>query len=165
LGLSRLNTTIWWQGRSGLILDKMRQQINIMLRYENPPDLIIIHIAGNDIGNVRLGYLQFLLKNIFLWLWDKCPGSLVVWSQILPRLNWRFSTNTQAMDRARRRLNSTIAKFVLSRGGCYIHYPDLKADGKLLIEDGVHLTLLGNEVFLNIVQGAIVTFLFDTNGP
>lgn len=64
------------------------------------------------------------------------------------------------MERIRHKLNSTIATFVLKNGGCYIHYPDIKTKTKTyLVEDGVHLASLGNEVFLNIIQGALETFL------
>ena len=39
-----------------------------MCRYEEAPKVIIVHAAGNDIGDVRLGYLQYLLKEDFDWL-------------------------------------------------------------------------------------------------
>lgn len=76
LGLSeRFQTTIWWQGTSGLITSKIKKQINIMAIYEDPPNIIIIHIGGNDIGHIRLGYLQLMLKRLFDWLWVKYPES------------------------------------------------------------------------------------------
>jgi len=50
----------------------------------------------------------------------------------------------------------------MRNGGYYIHYPDIKCDDNFLKEDGVHLTSLGNEVFLNIIQGAIGTFLSNS---
>jgi hypothetical protein len=39
-----------------------------MLRYEDPPNKLVIHIGGSDIGKVRLGYLQYQLKELFVWL-------------------------------------------------------------------------------------------------
>jgi hypothetical protein len=44
-------------------------------------------------------------------------------------------------------------------GGGYIHYPDLKPNTTFLIPDGVHLTPLGNELFLNTIQGALEVFV------
>jgi hypothetical protein len=63
------------------------------------------------------------------------------------------------MDRTRRRINSTDAKYVVCNGGGYIHYPDLKPNTTFLIPDGVHLTPLGNELFLNTIQGALEVFV------
>lgn len=121
MGLSeRFQTTTCWQGRSGLIASKIKEQINIMARYEDPPNIIIIHIGGYDMGHIRLGYLQLMLRRLFDWLWVKYPESFIVWSQIIPRINWRYSDNVEAMDRTRRRINSTDAKYVVCKGGTYI---------------------------------------------
>jgi len=69
LGLNRLGATVWWRGRSGLILDKMKGQINMMIGYEEPPDIIIIHIGDNDECKIRLGYLQYQLEQFLIWIW------------------------------------------------------------------------------------------------
>lgn len=117
LGLSeRFQTTVCWQGRSGLITSKIKEQINMMTRYEDPPNIIIIHIGGYDMGHIRLGYLQLMLRRMFDWLWVKYPESFLVWSQMIPRINWRYSDNVEAMDRTRRRINSTDAKYVVCNG-------------------------------------------------
>lgn len=67
------------------------------------------------------------------------------------------------MEKCRRRLNSTVAAFSINKGGYYIHYPDIKPC-RIFLEDGVHLTNLGNEVFLNIIQGAIDAFTTGFGG-
>ena len=162
LGLQRLQTNVWWQGRSGLTLDKIRAHIRVMMRFEDAPQFIVIHIGGNDIGNVRIGLLQLKMKQFISWLDDQMPHTRIIFSQILPRKDWRFSNDNVAMDRCRRRLNSTVATYTMRNGGYYIRYPDNKYDDNFLKEDGVHLTSLGNEVFLNIIQGAIGTFLSNS---
>jgi hypothetical protein len=43
----------------------------------------------------------------------------------------------------------------------YIHYPDIKADNQFLVPDGVHLNELGNNILLNIIQGAMDQFRND----
>jgi hypothetical protein len=37
------------------------------------------------------------------------PTTKIIWSQILPRSNWRYSENLKAMDRVRIRLNNAAA--------------------------------------------------------
>jgi hypothetical protein len=39
---------------------------------------------------------------------------------------------------------------MFKNGGGYIRYPDINMSEHVLLSDGVHLTSLGNEVFLNI---------------
>jgi hypothetical protein len=46
----------------------------------------------------------------------------------------------------------------LCQNGCY---PDIKADNQFLVPNGVHLNELGNNILLNIIQGAIEAFIYD----
>lgn len=134
------------------------------MRLADLPDYIIVHIAGNDIGNVRLGYLYFLIKRFLSWLSWQMPGTCIIWSQILPRLHWRYSDNNGAMERCRARLNSSIGAMVTKCGGCYIRYPDIRASDTFLKDDGVHLTKIGNRILLNTIQGALETIIQTSKG-
>jgi len=118
---------IWWQGRGGLGVDGVRRQIGIMMRYEDDPQFTIVHIGGNDIGKYKVGILRNKLKNELEWLQKKLPNTVIVWSQLLPRCFWRYSPNKVAMEKCRLRINSSVASFLLKRGGCYIRYPDIKS--------------------------------------
>lgn len=159
LGLERLGVSIWWQGRGGLVLNRVRSHIRTMLNLEDLPHIIIVHVGGNDIGQTQVGILRNQLKNLFSWLADLIPGALLVWSQILPRRTWRYSDNNDALDKARCRINSSVGSFVTKSGGGYIRYPDIKANNRFLKVDGVHLTPLGNNILLNTIQGALEVFL------
>lgn len=131
-----------------------------MKKYENPPEFLIIHVGGNDLGDAKVGFLRNNLKNTLCWLRAELPNTHLVWSQILPRIKWRYSDNDSAMQASRRRINSTIAEFVTREGGYYIRYPDILANNNFIDkDDGVHLTPLGNQIFLNILQGAIEHFV------
>jgi hypothetical protein len=68
LDLQRLGVSIRWQGQSGLNMSNIRQQMNVMMRLEDPPDFIIIQVWGNDSGNVRIGHLQLQLKQFITWV-------------------------------------------------------------------------------------------------
>jgi hypothetical protein len=67
------------------------------------------------------------------------------------------------MAKCRRRLNSIVAACLINKGGYYIHYPDIKPS-RIFLEDGVYLAHLGNEVFMNIIQGAIEAFTTGLGG-
>ena len=44
----RLGVSIWWQGRGGLTLRKLKNHIRLLMRLEDTPDYVVIHIWGND---------------------------------------------------------------------------------------------------------------------
>lgn len=144
-------------------LGKLRQQITTMMKYEDPPTFIVIHIGGNDIGASKVGHLRNDVKNVLTWVARNLPNTLIIWSQILPRINWRYSENSDAMERCRYRVNNYVASFVIRNGGAYIRYPEIKVNNTFICSDGVHLTHLGNDVFLSTLQGAIENFRVDNN--
>ena len=47
------------------------------------------------------------------------------WSLILPRLSWRYSQNSNAMEKVRKRVNSFIKARVCEARASIIHYPDI----------------------------------------
>ena len=87
------------------------------------------------------------------------PQTGLIWSAILPRLTWKYSENNDRMEKCRRRLNSSMGLHMVRHGSYYIKYPEIKADRRFLKTDGVHLTKIGNQVFLNILQGTIEQFV------
>ena len=155
MGLGRIGVSIWWQGLSGMSVTRLKSQIRTMNRFEDPPNFLILHIAGNDIGVLNIGQLRAYVKEIISWMGKIMPNVTIIWSQILPRLHWQYSQNQVAMSRCRYSVNNAIASFILRGGGCYIRHPDIKANETFLSQDGVHLTPLATELFLNNIQGAI----------
>ena len=129
--------------------------------FEEAPDILVLHCAGNDIGQVPLGDLRYFVKAKLNYIHELFPNTKIVWSEILPRKEWRYSRNLKAMDRSRKRLNSAAATEAIRLGGGYIRYPDLKISNEILwSRDGVHLSVTGNDVFLNTLQGALENFVF-----
>ncbi|CAC5400996.1 unnamed protein product [Mytilus coruscus] len=157
LGLGRLNASFWWQGKGGMVVKHVKGQLRTMKKYEDPPHFLVLHVA--DIGSSKVGFLRNEIKNMIRWIMKEFPNSKLVWSQILTRLKWRHSNDRKAMDLCRYRINNSIAVFIISCGGYYIKHPDIHADQKFFQSDGVHLSSLGNELWLNILQGAMEHFI------
>lgn len=63
----RLGVFIWWQGRGGLTLRKLKNHIRLLMRLEDTPDCVVIHIGG-----MTLVILEYVIS-IICW-YVLCPG-------------------------------------------------------------------------------------------
>lgn len=159
MGLERLGLALWWQGYSGLKFTQLKCKLNLLCNINTAPAYLLIHCGGNDIGRLALGDLRNVMKCTITYLSRQLPNTRIIWSQILPRRNWRFSQNCKAMEQGRRRINSALAAVVIKAGGAYIKYPDILCDNSSLFQpDGVHLSDIGNDIFLNTIQAALEYF-------
>lgn len=139
-------------------------KVQSLLNFENPPSYLIIHCGGNDIGqDVKSVVVRNNIKKDLLKLHQLLPETVIVWSQVLPRVQWRGELDHFALERARERLNNCIATFILKLGGKYIRYPELKKANPQLFKDSVHLNFLGNSFFLHRIQQSMQHFISDPN--
>ncbi|KAJ8317263.1 hypothetical protein KUTeg_005167 [Tegillarca granosa] len=126
-------------GKGGTKWCDLLPQVKYLLQFVDPPNFLVLHCGGNDIAE------REVIKSIFRLF----PNTKLFFSQILPRLKWRHENNHVAVEKIRKRINSKIATYVVSQGGLYIRYPELteKYIG-LFHDDQVHLSQLGNDIFL-----------------
>ncbi|KAJ8375247.1 hypothetical protein SKAU_G00058270 [Synaphobranchus kaupii] len=82
----------------------------------NDPDVMVIHLGGNSIGtygNTRISLMRCMktdIREIDLLF----PKTKLMFSDILPRWNWRGQTATTryGLERTRRRLNGAMFGFL-----------------------------------------------------
>lgn len=151
------------------------QTLKTLIKYADKPNILVLHFGGNDIGQIPTGDLRFSIISILEEIMTLFPSALLVWSQMLPRLKWRNEISHKALNRARSRVNNKIASFVLRSGGAYLRYPELnEQDIGLFHSDGVHLSSMGNNIFLYrlsqglqrlIMNGACVSPDSGETGP
>ena len=68
------------------------------------------------------------------------------------------------MDDIRKRLNRGMRSYLLQHNGSYIPHDDFDdCHDALYAHDGVHLSFLGQDIFINALQGAIEQFLLTPN--
>lgn len=158
LDLARYGVNIWWQGKCGMKWHQVLPTIKFLLTIEEPPHILVIHCGGNDIGaNPRL---RADIKQVLGKIRSLLPETMIVWSQILPRLHWRGEISHKAVDNIRKRVNSSVATYLLQAGwGAYIKYPEIAESNPDLFVDGVHLSDWGNTFFLHSLQQGLQCFL------
>lgn len=133
--------------------DEFISRVTYLLNFEQPPDIMVLHCGGNSIGTIKLHEFRSKIRETLHKLMEMLPTTKLVWSQILPRFKWRFSQNTKAQNIAAERLNNFAAWICIQSGGGYLKYPEIGwNEPDLFCEDGVHLSVMGNELFLYRLQ-------------
>jgi lysophospholipase L1-like esterase len=159
LGLTQRGINIWWQGYGGLKFMHLVAKIRHLANFEDRPKYMLIHCGANDLGQVRLANLLHKIKFDIELLASIFPHTTIIWSFLLPRILWRHSQKTRALEQARNRVNRFAAAQVFRCGGKILLHPQfVHKPPQLYHKDGTHLSPLGNDIFLNNVQGALEYF-------
>lgn len=160
LGLQRRNATVWWQGKEGMTWGELYHRVRYLLTFEQTPDVLVIHCGGNSVGAIKLKKYRLEVRDTLSRLMRLLPNTKFVWSQILPRLVWRFSKDRVAMNRSAKRINNYASWICIQSGGGYIKYPELThADWEMFGADGVHLSDMATRIFLHRLQSFLFEFL------
>lgn len=128
----------------------------LSVRRPPPPDLIVIHLGENDL--VRSTGLSLLksMKGDLGWILRCWPRAHIVWSALLPRRVWRGARKPGAIDKARKEVNREVAEFCAGRGISRLCHDLIVFEVPALFRaDGVHLSFLGNEIFLSDLYDAV----------
>jgi len=157
LGIERNNYRVWWQGKGGLRWDGLVPRIEYLLSFEDPPDILVIHCGANSIGQINLFDFRLTIYYTLEYLRSILPNTKFVWSQMIPRLDWKYSYDCKAMNLSAARLNNYAASLVIRMGGFYIRYPEITWHSPELFSDGVHLSSLGNNFFLYHLQRVLLS--------
>jgi lysophospholipase L1-like esterase len=157
--LGLLGCKVIWAGVPGLRCSQVLHIANSLRQCTPTPSYMILHFGGNDLGTLKCGLLRKNMKEIMLCLMQLFPYTCLVYSCILPRLNWRFSYNDKSIEKSRDRVNRAMIHYVIQHGHKAIKHPDFndKLPG-LFLPDGVHLSPVGNDIFLLSIQSAIESF-------
>ena len=141
MGFERHWLNVLWAGILGMRWSSIVPVVESMIHWFGLPKAVIIHCGGNDIGCVSTGSLFVHLTFALYTINKMCPGSNIVFSNILSRKEWRYSNNHRAMEYIRKRLNRGIRSYLLQHNGYYIHHDDLDdCHDALYAHDGVHLS-------------------------
>lgn len=146
-------------------LDDLLPRFQQAMLFNRPPKMILVHVGGNDLVQFKVTRIIKDLKRHLSYIASVFPEALVIWSDILPRTHWRGAINTpenlRKLDNKRKRINRAgrLVTKELPHGRSIRHSIDTTPG--LLKEDGVHLTLIGNAIFLDTLQEALHTFTTD----
>ena len=109
----------------------------------------MVHLGGNDLGLLKGKALIIQVRQDFESIWRSWPNTWIVWSNMLPRRQWREGRDVRALNRAVKNVNQEIRLFLQCRQGWVIPHPRIVVyRHELYRADGVHLSDAGNDIFL-----------------
>lgn len=125
------------------------------------PDILIIHLGGNDVGKSSTLDLIFLIKHDLQHIHLIFPGTRIIFSEIIPRLVWLSFSENRSLEKIRRRVNHSIAKFMPTLSGLSYRHTELEGGfSGLYRQDGIHLSDIGLDIFnmdfQNMIERAAV---------
>lgn len=164
LSIKRFNGRIFWQGKGGMSWKDLFLKVKLLKKYEQTPNIFIIHCGGNDIRKIKIKNIRETMKITYYKLKSLLPNTRFCWSSILPRTNWRYSKNTKALNFAVKRINSYMCNLFKVNGDSFIQHPQISWNLKnLSMKDGVHPSQRGNDLFLHNVQEHLDNLLNKNN--
>lgn len=123
---------------------------------DRAPDVVVIHVGGNDLGSRTSREILRDIKIDCLRLLSSYPGIILVWSDIVARRVWRHARSPSGLNKARAKLNRSIGRFIARNGGIAVRHKDLEiVDDSLLWSDGEHLNFIGLDIWMLGIQEGI----------
>jgi lysophospholipase L1-like esterase len=120
------------------------------------PELIFIHLGGNDLCEVQVSKLRKLMSDDIQYLRDAFPETKIIWIDILPRRRWRGAKSLRTIDIKRKRINR-LGRYLLRSSGKFDFITmDIDTKTNFFLDDGVHLNDVGLEFYLDYVKDCIV---------
>ncbi|OCT91870.1 hypothetical protein XELAEV_18014927mg [Xenopus laevis] len=120
------------------------------------PDIVLIHLSGNDIGKEKTIEIIRFIRRDLAQLHFSFPKVVFVWSEIVSRITWFPFPEIKSLDRCQKKINSAIAKFAKGLNIFTYRHTDLELNGSgVYRDDGVHLSDIGLDIFNNGLKNAI----------
>ncbi|XP_040211653.1 uncharacterized protein LOC120942791 [Rana temporaria] len=156
LSLQPESFRVLWKGVRGLQWHQLHFHLSRLLQVWPPPSILVLHLGGNDLGNLRTVDLLSCIKRDLGRFHAISPNTVIIFSEIVPRLAWLSSDMRRVMERMRKRVNRAMEKFMPTIGGLSYRHIDLEGGVPgFYTSDGVHFSEIGLDLFNLGLQSSI----------
>ncbi|XP_068100043.1 nuclear factor 7, brain-like [Hyperolius riggenbachi] len=105
LGFGKHNCTVHWMAKVGMMWDDLASEMERKVAVMGAPDILVVHLGGNDLEEVTALNLKFAMRRIFTHFSQRYTGTIVFWSSIVPRAEWIFT----GIEKARKDCNQGMS--------------------------------------------------------
>ncbi|KAK2896415.1 hypothetical protein Q8A67_010903 [Cirrhinus molitorella] len=163
LGMHPDSVRIWWKGVQGMAWQQLVPLLHQLKDNWPKPDMLIIHLGGNDISTTAPEAFIETVKKDMTSLKSIFPECLLVWSCILSRQSWRGTEDSKEMDIFRMAINESICGIMKELGGSALSHSNIRPSLGLYRPDGVHLSGKGIDTFNLNLQAFLEKWESETN--
>lgn len=127
--------------------EDLRFELGRLVNVWPQPDAVIIHLGGNDIGQVKTLDLIFSMQNTIKQIKLLFPNVVIIFSEIVQRLRWLESCYMRPFEKIRKQINRKVNKFLSYPMGFAFRHVELEGGlPGLYREDGIHLSEIGLDI-------------------
>ncbi|XP_043942143.1 uncharacterized protein LOC122813737 [Protopterus annectens] len=138
-----------WVGKRGLRWEGLLCLLSEKYVCSEEPDIVKLHLGGNDLTTCPLVDLKGEIMNILYKLLTWWPKMHIIWSDIIQRLDWKGARSIKAIEKIRRLHNSFMWGQMELCKGSVIHHTSIKARlPELYCYDSIHLSDSGLDLFI-----------------
>ena len=129
------------------------------------PSYLIIQLGSNDLGKGKSCGLIVDIKRDIGRTRLLLPNTRIIWNEILMRRYWHVAKGDgRIIEKIRKRVNCAANNFIKNEGHYVIKHPNIRtSELELYRFDGTHLSDIGNDIYMNNLQGALETFITSPN--
>ncbi|AWP10131.1 Hypothetical protein SMAX5B_014575 [Scophthalmus maximus] len=147
-----LNAKVEWFSKGSLRWSGVLPLFYGALSTRSPPDILVVHAGGNDLGLVQAETLAAEMNRDLVQLHRDFPSMRISFSSINERQVWRYGQPGQ-INTDRLTVTYLITKAVDHFGGEVIQHPHLRYfDRSTYLQDGVQYSKKGNTIFLSKIR-------------
>uniref|UniRef100_A0ABM5FV92 SGNH hydrolase-type esterase domain-containing protein n=1 Tax=Pogona vitticeps TaxID=103695 RepID=A0ABM5FV92_9SAUR len=151
-----------WKGSRGMLWSQLCRAAAFA---RQPPDMLLIHLGGNDLAQYPGKALIIDVVRDLSCLRRTYAEMRLVWSTIIPRRIWKRARHFWSVNKAQRSINREVGRAVCGSLGQVIGHHRIRLDRpELYRPDGVHLSERGLDVFLEDVKGGLLCELQQLEG-
>lgn len=100
LEFSRQEACVQWLGFPGMLWSRVVSEVHLFARMDKPPNVLILHVGGNDLGVRSMLDITRDIKFDLLRLRMSYPDMIIVWSDMVARTSWRMARSVEGVNRS-----------------------------------------------------------------
>lgn len=160
-----LRGRVHWFGKGGMgwsgIMPRFYDEL---AELEVPPEVLVLHAGGNDLGLVDPNELVSRMETDLRKLKKEFPKMKIVFSLLHERQRWRYGPAPK-IEQIRKLVNSKLRRLLRNLQCEVVEHQNIRFFHKgVFVPDGVHFTQHGNKIFLDNIH-KVVKKTLENCGP
>ena len=151
-----VNTDVSWLGWPGMRWEQFVPTVKKARSKLPRPHAVKVHFGRNELAAKGRRWLLHKMKADLLAVADSVRPAELIWSEVVPRFEWRGAEVNAAVEQSQRGLNFAMKKACNGMGWGFARHGmlTLKAPG-YFEKDGVHLSRVGMAIFMIDIAEAL----------